>query len=415
VVLCALAAAPPPCRAGNTSSIFSRRASGSNGSNREHPSFLDIFRCGEHRRKLCCSRVALADGQAFEPLPQDPTNTTNNTDHQHPDGRLGKKGGVFRTNASDMPTLPTMAVPADDVVDAVAVEVVAGELREGVPPASASRAQPRRSSGGGSRRGGGGGGGRHGGSRRGGGGGGGGGGPPPRARAVLGVVDHRYLPVAERIVGGMSRDEIAANYMKPAHDDQAEGKDTIQACEDTHTTLRCNAPRLTFTKLQTQALMPPDQNVAPQLAQMPTGTRGIVPGETAPERMTRDVVWKDNQQHFGQDKTAPQQLEDETPVAQFVHNSGQQFRDTMSLTIGDLENRLHMVADDFEGPLQKAKVRLPPSLHALCRPTCSAHHYSQALATAAAVICRTLPPLGSNAGRLVSTASRRQAARYLGQ
>jgi hypothetical protein len=315
-------------------------------------SIKDIFRCGEHRRKLCCSRVALADGQAFEPLPQDPTNTTTNTDHQHPDGRLGKKGGVFRTNASDMPTLPTMAVPADDVVDAVAVEVVAGELREGVPPASASRTQPRRSSGGGSRRGGGGGGGgRQGGSRR---------GKEAVARAVLGVVDHRYLPVAERIVGGMSRDEIAANYMEPNDPLQAEGTDTIQACEDTHTTLRCNAPRLTFTKLQTQALMPPDQNVAPQLAQMPTGTRGIVPGETAPERMTRDVVWKDNQQHFGQDKTAPQQLEDETPVAQFVHNSGQQFKDTMSLTIGDLENRLHMVADDFEQPLQKAKVRLFP-------------------------------------------------------
>ena len=163
-----------------------------------------------------------------------------------------------------------------------------------------------------------------------------------------------------RSVGGMSRDEIAANYMEPNDPLQAEGTDTIQACEDTHTTLRCNAPRLTFTKLQTQALMPPDQNVAPQLAQMPTGTRGIVPGETAPERMTRDVVWKDNQQHFGQDKTAPQQLEDETPVAQFVHNSGQQFKDTMSLTIGDLENRLHMVADDFEGPLQKAKDAAAP-------------------------------------------------------
>ena len=169
-----------------------------------------------------------------------------------------------------------------------------------------------------------------------------------------------FLPVANKAVAAIPEVEFNSKYLAPT--DHAEGVFTMEVCAATRAKIQGMELRLLTNALMESSLEPPDQDVAARVQEQPEGMKGVVPGATDPERMTREVFWNDNKAHFAHDKTAPEQLEAEQPTPNFVHTSAQQFQETTALLLVDLTNRPHLNKDDFHVPLKSAEVRASPRL-----------------------------------------------------
>ena len=171
-------------------------------------------------------------------------------------------------------------------------------------------------------------------------------------KRVLGA-GQRLLSIADGVVADISDDEFNSKYKVAT--DHAEGERTIETVEAGRRKIQGMASRLPVPELISYAQEPPAQDVAAIISQLPVGMCSIVRGAIHPERMTPDAVWKDIRDHFGEDKTVPEQLADEKPTGRFSHSTAEQFEQAIRLMTTDLPNRPHLIATDYLQPLESAE------------------------------------------------------------